>query len=107
MMPWVWSWPTPGDTAVMTAIGAVGLVALWSLDRACYSAPAWVSVNACFIEPLGAVVSIALVANGSPFTLTIAAAAAIVAVLLAVWRGADAYGVRYAEAHIVRNQPAS
>jgi hypothetical protein len=103
MMPGCGVWPTQGNAAVMTA---VGLVALWDLDRACHTAPSWVNVTACFIEPFGAVVSIALVANVSPSTLNFAAAA-IVAVLLTVWRGDDAFGARCAEAHIDRNQPAS
>ena len=38
-MPSIWVMPGPHDAAVLAGIGAVGLVSLWALDRACALAP--------------------------------------------------------------------
>ena len=43
-MPFVWRWPTPRGWLILVAIGAVGLLALYVLDRALHERPvAWVA----------------------------------------------------------------
>jgi drug/metabolite transporter (DMT)-like permease len=39
LMPFVWVMPNLHDAALLAGIGAVGLLALWALDRACERAP--------------------------------------------------------------------
>jgi len=39
LMPVVWRMPNAHDALLLAGIGALGLVALWALDRACESAP--------------------------------------------------------------------
>lgn len=39
LMPFVWVTPNLHDAALLAGIGAVGLLALWALDRACERAP--------------------------------------------------------------------
>lgn len=56
-MPGVWLMPTLHDAAVMFSIGALGLVALWALDRAVASAPLSLSAPALYtyLPILGAI----------------------------------------------------
>lgn len=90
VMPFVWRWPTLGDAMVLTSIGAVGLVALWALDRACSAAPAWIVANVLFVEVLGVVVAIAALSGRIPSSGTLLAATALIAVLIFAWHLAGA-----------------
>ena len=42
-MPRVWLWPAPADFAVMVAVGVLGCLTLWALDRATAAAPVGLS----------------------------------------------------------------
>jgi drug/metabolite transporter (DMT)-like permease len=46
-MPGLWIWPAPADLAVMVAVGVLGCLTLYALDRATAAAP--VSLSAPFI----------------------------------------------------------
>jgi len=49
-MGWLWLWPTPGDALVMVAVGVLGFVTLWLLDRAAAAAPVSISAPFSFIQ---------------------------------------------------------
>lgn len=49
-MAWLWVWPTAIDALVMVAVGALGFVALWLLDRAAAAAPVSVSAPFNFVQ---------------------------------------------------------
>lgn len=49
-MGWLWVWPTATDALVMVAVGALGFVALWLLDRAAAAAPVSVSAPFNFVQ---------------------------------------------------------
>lgn len=49
-MGWLWVWPTPVDALVMVAVGALGFVALWLLDRASAAAPVSLSAPFNFVQ---------------------------------------------------------
>ncbi|MCP5327330.1 MAG: DMT family transporter [Sinobacteraceae bacterium] len=49
IVPWSWVMPTAHDFVVLAGIGAVGLLALWALDRAVAAAPVSASVPALYL----------------------------------------------------------
>lgn len=49
-MGWLWRWPTPLDALVMVAVGLLGFVTLWLLDRAAAMAPVSVSAPFSFVQ---------------------------------------------------------
>jgi drug/metabolite transporter (DMT)-like permease len=86
VMPRVWVMPSPRDLALMGGIGAVGLAALWALDRATAAAP--VSASAA-VAPLQVAFAIALQAVESghaPAVATMVAVMTIAAVSLYAWK---------------------
>ncbi|MBX3611475.1 MAG: DMT family transporter [Hydrogenophaga sp.] len=53
IMPWVWTMPTLHDVAVLIAIGLVGLLGLWVLDRACEAAPVSATAPVLYLHLAG------------------------------------------------------
>lgn len=49
-MGWLWVWPTAVDAAVMVAVGVLGFVTLWLLDRACAAAPVSLAAPFNFVQ---------------------------------------------------------
>lgn len=63
IIPWSWVMPTAGDFAALFGVGAVGLLALWALDRAMARAPVSASVPALYLH-LPAFVLVVLLIEG-------------------------------------------
>lgn len=85
-MPRLWTTPSARDVAIMVAIGAVGLAALWALDRAAAAAPLPVSAA---IAPLQVGFAVALqAAEGGrlPGAITMLAVSSIAAISLYAWK---------------------
>lgn len=90
-MPQIWTWPSLTDLAVFAMIGVVGVVALYALEQACESGPAWITAIMLFAQ----VICVGLLALGagaapSPHAgLGVAILAAIVGAfwLFARWLG--------------------
>lgn len=49
-MSWLWIWPSALDAVVMVAVGAMGFVTLWLLDRACAAAPVSLAAPFNFVQ---------------------------------------------------------
>lgn len=49
-MPWLWTTPEPLDALIMAAIGVLGWLALWMLDRAAATAPVSVSAPFAYLQ---------------------------------------------------------
>lgn len=49
-MPYIWVWPTITDLAVFAVIGVVGVGALYALEQACESGPAWITAIMLFAQ---------------------------------------------------------
>ncbi len=63
VVPWTWVTPPTHDLAELFGIGAVGLLALWALDRAVASASLSTSISALYLH-LPALVLVAWAAEG-------------------------------------------
>lgn len=85
LMPWVWVTPSLHDALVLSAIGVVGFVALWALDRACESAPVSFSAPALYIH-LGCMMVVGWFFLGEPFTARDVVGGVLVGcILLGLW----------------------
>jgi drug/metabolite transporter (DMT)-like permease len=85
VMPRLWITPSPRDLLVMLGIGALGLVALWALDRMAAAAPVSKSAPfACLQVGFALAIEVALrrAHPGLPATIAVSA---IAAVALYVW----------------------
>ncbi len=50
LQPFVWIAPTPGDLARLFAVGMLGYLTLWALDRMAAAAPVSVAAPLCFLQ---------------------------------------------------------
>jgi len=88
VMPVVWMRPDAHDAVVLTLVGALGLGALYALERACRAAPAWTSASAFFTQAL-CVASLIMIASEGPPSVRAATGMAVILILLgALWLGA-------------------
>ena len=49
-MPRLWQWPAPADLAVMVAVGVLGCLTLYALDRSTAAAPAGLSAPVLYMQ---------------------------------------------------------
>ena len=85
LMPSIWLMPSLHDAVYLSAIGVVGFVALWALDRACESAPVSHTAPTLFFH-LGCMMVVGWVFLGEPLTLRVLAGGVMVAtIMVGIW----------------------
>jgi drug/metabolite transporter (DMT)-like permease len=84
-MPRVWIGPTPADAAVLVAIGLLGWVALWALDRMAALSPVSAAAPFAALYAVFAVAGHALLDNKAPGRLGTAALALVLVSGGCVW----------------------